>query len=516
MAGKVYLVGAGPGGQRYLTLQAQQLLAQADLVVYDALVDPLLLQLVPSHCICLEAGKRGGSPSTPQTEINHLLVQACQQGQQVVRLKSGDPLVFGRGMAEIEALQAASCAFEVVPGLSSALVAPLLADIPLTHPQLSRCFAVLTAHAPEELEWRALSRLETLVILMAGHQLPEIVLLLQDYGKAAHTPVVVVRWAARPLQQIWRSTLAEIVAVTRGENLSPSVVIVGNVAGLNLGASFASPPASELTTPALPLAGATILVTRAVEQSPDFSQQLRQAGARVLEMPALEIVPPSSWAALDAAIAQLDQFDWLILTSANGVEAFMARLLAAGKDARHLAKLKIAVVGRKTAACLEQRGLQPDFTPPNFIADALVEHFPERAQLAQLKLLFPRVETGGRDKLVRELTDQGAWVVEVAAYESRCPHQLDPQILLALQAKAVDVVTFASSKTVQNFCQLVSQAAGDHWLSWLTNVKIASIGPQTSKTCEQLLGRVDIEASEYTLEGLTQAIISAQQVSKTS
>jgi uroporphyrinogen III methyltransferase/synthase len=190
----------------------------------------------------------------------------------------------------------------------------------------------------------------------------------------------------------------------------------------------------------------------------------------------------------------------------------MARLLAAGKDARHLAKLKIAVVGRKTATCLQQRGLQPDFTPPNFIADALVEHFPERAQLAQLKLLFPRVETGGRDKLVRELTDQGAQVVEVAAYESRCPHQLDPQILLALQAKAVDVVTFASSKTVQNFCQLVSQAAGDNWLSWLTDVKIASIGPQTSKTCEQLLGRVDIEASEYTLEGLTQAIVSAQSL----
>jgi uroporphyrinogen III methyltransferase / synthase len=509
MTGKVYLVGAGPGGQGYLTHQAQHVLAQADLVIYDALVDPLVLNLIPAHCLCMEAGKRGGAPSTPQSDINQLLVQACQQGQQVVRLKSGDPLVFGRGMSEIAALQAAGCAFEVVPGLSSALVAPLLADIPLTHPELSRCFAVLTAHAPAELEWRALARLETLVILMGGHQLPEIVLLLQDYGKPADTPVVVVRWAARPQQHIWRGTLADIVEITAHESLSPAVVIVGAVAGLNLGATF-TPPLP--ITPPLPLAGTTVLVTRAAEQSPDFSQQLQQAGAKVLEMPALEIVPPSSWAQLDQAIAVLEQFDWLILTSANGVEAFMQRLFAAQKDARHLAGLKIAVVGRKTAAVLQQNGLSPDFVPPNFIADALVEHFPEQAALAHLKLLFPRVETGGRDALVREFRDQGAEVVEVAAYESRCPLQLEPQVLRALRAGAIDVVTFASSKTVQNFCHLLSDAAaGDDWQAWLAQLQIASIGPQTSKTCQDLLGRVDIEASEYTLAGLTQAIIRTRQ-----
>jgi uroporphyrinogen III methyltransferase / synthase len=507
MAGKVYLVGAGPGGIGYLTLQAQQLLAQVDLVVYDALVDPALLQLTRVGCLCLEAGKRGREQSTPQTEINQILVQACQQGQQVVRLKSGDPLVFGRGMAEIAALQAAGCAFEVVPGLSSALVAPLLADIPLTHPELSRCFAVLTAHAPAELEWQALVRLDTLVILMGGHQLPEIVLLLQDYGKPAHTPVAVVHWAARPEQRIWRGSLANIVEITAGEALSPAVVIVGAVAGLQLGSSREDAP----SLPA-PLAGKTVLVTRAVEQAAGFSAQLRQAGARVLEMPALEIAPPSSWQGLDAALEALDQFDWLILTSAHGVEAVIQRLFNLGKDARALAGVKIAVVGRKTANVLAQAGLRADFIPPNFIADALVDEFPERANLAQLKILFPRVETGGRDQLVRDFTALGATVAEVAAYESRCPVQLEPQILQALQAHAIDIITFASSKTVQNFCQLLALAteakSTPDWQAWLTPVQFASIGPQTSLTCQNLLGRVDIEAQEYTLDGLTQAIIA--------
>jgi uroporphyrinogen III methyltransferase/synthase len=504
MAGKVYLVGAGPGGLGCLTLQAQALLSQADVVIYDALVDPALLTLASKGCLCLNVGKRGGESSVPQPQINQLLVEYCQKGRQVVRLKSGDPLVFGRGMMEIEALQAANCEFELVPGLSSALVAPLLAGIPLTHPHLSRCFAVLTAHAPQELEWRALARLETLVILMAGHQLPEIVLHLQDYGKPAHTPVAVVRWASRPQQKIWRGTLATIQEKIAGEDLSPAVVIVGAVAELEV-----MPPISQAPTsiPAQPLAQTQILVTRSVEQSPEFTQQLQRWGAEVLEMPALEIVPPSSWADLDAAIEELDQFDWLILTSANGVDAFMARLWANGKDSRSLRGVKIAVVGRKTATSLEQKGLRPDFIPTNFVADALVAEFPEF--IAGKKLLFPRVETGGRETLVAELRQQGARVVEVAAYESRCPKHLAPEIVQSLELQMIDWVTFASSKTVQNFCQLLKQAAPQTWQTWLHSVKIASIGPQTSRTCQELLGRVDVEATEYTLEGLTAAIVAA-------
>ena len=252
-----------------------------------------------------------------------------------------------------------------------------------------------------------------------------------------------------------------------------------------------------------PLKATTILVTRAAGQSSEFCQLLQQQGAIVLEMPALEITPPSSWFALDQAIANLDTFNWLILTSTNGVDYFFRRIQDKGKDVSALAGVKIAVVGKKTAASLEKYGLFPDFIPPNFVADSLVEHFPE--QLPNQKILFPRVETGGREVLVQELTAKGAKVVEVPAYQSGCPTAIAPEVLQALQQRTIDIITFASSKTVQYFYQLVKDNLP---LDNLEKITIASIGPQTSKTCEQLLGRVDVEATEYTLVGLSEAIIA--------
>lgn len=283
----------------------------------------------------------------------------------------------------------------------------------------------------------------------------------------------------------------------------------------------------------LPLTGTTILVTRSAGQSSVFRDRLEQVGATVAEMPALEISPPSSWDHLDRAIAHLDTYHWLILTSSNGVDYFFDRLLNQGKDVRHLAGIKIAVVGKKTAASLSQRGLQPDFIPANFVADSLVAEFPEA--ISDKNILFPRVETGGRELLVAEFTAAGANVAEVAAYQSGCPKKIDPAIANLLQQRQVNVITFASSKTVQYFCQLLTQELesgqslnpgnhpGDRLDSKITknyqdleqdlenllsNVCLASIGPQTSKTCINLLGRVDVEAEEYTLDGLTQAIIS--------
>ncbi|WP_293072322.1 uroporphyrinogen-III synthase, partial [Moorena sp. SIO4A5] len=266
--------------------------------------------------------------------------------------------------------------------------------------------------------------------------------------------------------------------------------------------------------------------TRSASQSQKFNQLLEQEGATIIEMPTLVITPPSSWAGLDYAIANLANFDWLILTSSNGVDYFFKRLLNNGKDARALVGIKIAVVGKKTAASLKQHNLQPDFIPPNFVADSLVEHFPE--SLTNKQVLFPRVETGGREVLVKELTEKGAQVVEVAAYESGCPDYMAPAILDAWQQRAIDIVTFASSKTVNNFYKLLNQSFNastdtnqpysnadreqsaplNTLHSLLDNVCIASIGPQTSESCRQLLGRVDVEAVEYTLEGLTEAIVA--------
>lgn len=230
--GKVYLVGAGPGDLEYLTVRGQQLLSRAEVLVYDALADDRLLQGVLPKCLQVDVGKRGGKPSPPQSDINNLLVEYCQQGKQVVRLKSGDPFIFGRCTSEIQALVEAHCPFEVVPGISAALAAPLLAGIPLTDPVLSRGFAVVSGHDPLVLDWEALVRMETLVILMGGSQLLEIVRLLQRYGKSPQTSIAVIRWAGRPQQQVWTGNLENIVRRISGEALSPTVIVIGEVVGL--------------------------------------------------------------------------------------------------------------------------------------------------------------------------------------------------------------------------------------------------------------------------------------------
>jgi uroporphyrinogen III methyltransferase / synthase len=539
--GKVHILGAGPGSALFLTASGQALLSTADVVIYDALIDSTLLSLTPKNCMHLEVGKRGQEPSVAQADINRLLIRHCQQGKQVVRLKSGDPALFGRVASEVLALRAAHCEVAVWPGLSSALAVPVLAGIPLTDPELSGSIAIVSAHAPDSLDWVFLARSESLVVLMGGRSLPTLVEQLQHHGKLGNTPIAIIRWGGWPQQQVWIATLETILSKVKGERLSPTIIVIGPVVNLRetLGLSnfpngfllnefmkpfdLANDSASSSTQRnALPLAGRTILATRSAAQAADFRQGLEAQGATVLEMAALEIVPPSSWDLLDQAISQLSTFDWLILTSTNGVQYCMERLLAQGKDARALAGVKIAVVGRKTAASLKQWGLTPDFIPPNYIADDLVAHFPDPERLKGLRCLFPRVESGGREVLVQELAAQGVDVVEVPAYQSRCPQIADPEILKAIAAQSIDIITFASSKTVDHFWQILKRSPvpspvpnpvpnsdPTDWLSLLRAVKIASIGPQTSQACTQRFGRVDIEAREYTLEGLTQSIVEA-------
>jgi uroporphyrinogen III methyltransferase/synthase len=441
----------------------------------------------------------------------------------VVRLKSGDPALFGRLASEVQALQAAGCTFEVWPGLSSALAAPLLAGIPLTDAALSRSLTVASAHDLSTLDWTLLARSESLVILMGGRSLHAIVQTLQQHGKPADTPIAVIRWGGWPQQQVWIGTLETIVKQTDGERLSPTIMVIGAVVALRDQLGIPALPCPVLSSPTCtpmllnpspPLTGQTVLVTRSASQVPEFRHALEAAGATVLEMAALEIGPPSSWAALDEAITQLSTFQWLILTSANGVDYLFERLQAQGKDARALAGVKIAVVGRKTASSLKHWGLIPDFMPPNYVADDLVAHFPELDQMPTLRCLFPRVESGGRDVLVQDFTAKGATVVEVPAYQSRCPEVVSPDILQALQQQTIDIITFASSKTVEHFWQLLQQSPLPNlqeidWPKLLSVVKVASIGPQTSRSCEKWFGRVDIEAQEYTLEGLTQSILQA-------
>ncbi len=506
-SGNVYLLGAGPGNIDYLTVRGQQVLHQADCLIYDALVDSRLLSQLSPTCETIQVGKRGGRPSTPQRDINQLLVTHCQQGQQVVRLKSGDPFIFGRAAGEIQALKAANCNFEVIPGVSSALAAPLLSAIPLTDPALSHGFGVFTAHNLQNLDWATLANLETLVLLMGGRQLGEICYQLQSHGKHADTPVAVIQWASQPQQRLWQGNLLTIAQKIKGEpraqgeTLSPCIIVVGEVVRLR---EFLQPATASMTG-VQPLAQKTILVTRATGQSSAFTTLLTHQGATVVDLPALEIRPPSSWADLDRALDKIHTFDWLVLTSANAVNFFLDRLLSRGDDLRQLAHLQLAVVGKKTARILVERGLRADFIPDNYVADALVEGFP--VSLPGLRLLFPRVETGGRDILVKEFSAQGAVVTEVAAYESGCPGKISAPALAVLQQGQVDAITFASSKTVRHFKQLMAAQVGDNWRAMVEGVAIASIGPQTTKTCQEDLGRVDIEATTYTLDGLTDALV---------
>lgn len=507
-SGKVYLLGAGPGNIDYLTVRGQQVLQQADCLIYDALVDLRLLAHLSPTCNTIQVGKRGGQPSTPQSDINQLLVHHCHQGKQVVRLKSGDPFIFGRAAGEIQALKAASCDFEVIPGVSSALAAPLLNAIPLTDPALSHGFGIFTAHSLPNLDWSTLAKLETLVLLMGGRHLGEICYQLQAHDRHGDTPVAVIQWASQPQQRLWQGTLLNIAQVTKGEQLSPCIIVIGEVVRLR---EFLSPPAVSNSdvfdggVSSLPLAHKTILVTRAAGQSSSFTPLLTSQGATVIDMPALEIRPPSSWAPVDQALANLQQFDWLILTSANAVNWFLDRLIDQGYDLRQLAHLKLAVVGKKTARNLAERGLKADFMPADYVADALAEEFP--VPLTGLKLLFPRVETGGRNVLLKEFSAQGATVTEVAAYESGCPSAMTATAVVALRQGQVDAITFASSKTVRHFKQLMMAEFGEAWMALIQGGAIASIGPQTTQTCLDELGRIDIEATTYTLDGLTDALI---------
>ena len=514
MKGIVFIVGAGIGGVEFLTVRARDLLCTAEVIISDALVDRSLLNLAPPTATRIIAGKRGGQESIKQAEINQMLVNYCLAGKRVVRLKSGDPWIFGRSLPEISALQTANCEWEIVAGISSAIAAPMLAGIPLTEVEASSCFAVMTGHDLNRLPWEAIAQIPTLVILMGTNNLAGLLEKLR-LGKSGDTAIAIVRWCGRSDQQVWTGTLTDIQSKLPEGSLSPAVIIVGEVVKFHEQLANhrlqSLQNLDDLAQGKLALQGKRILVTRSASQASQFTDLLTSRGAEVIEMPTLAILPPTSWEFLDQAIASLPNYDWLILTSANAVDSFFGRLKNSGKDSRALHSLKIAVVGRKTAEVLANYGIKPDLVPTDFVADALVDAFlaiPNYV-LIDKKMLFPRVESGGREILVEQLQTHGAIVDAVPAYESGCPDAIAPMALEAIQNQnqKLDAIAFASSKTVKHFCQLLDRVTDQEtWRSWLADVTIASIGPQTSQTCNELLGRVDCEAVEYTLDGLVEAI----------
>jgi uroporphyrinogen III methyltransferase / synthase len=498
---KVSFIGAGPGGLNYWTERGLELLRGAEVILYDDLMEVDWHKFIAREALLVPVGKRGGKEAVTQQEINQLLIEYAQKSYKVVRLKAGSPWLFGRLAEELDALLAAGLSFEVVPGISSSLEALGFAGIPLTTKKESRCFGVFSGHDLDLIPWSGMAQLDTLVILMGTRNLPTIAQRLVQYGKAATTPLAAIQWGGTSRQKVQTTTLG---AILQGEKVldSPATLVIGSVVEARKQYQWFDQG---------PLFGQQVLVTRAVTGEKDsLTQALRSYGALVLEMPVLEISAPSSWEVLDQAIQDLKSFHWLILTSAQGVHYFFERLQAAGLDSRALGGVHIAVVGQKTADSLQRKGIMPDFIPQAFVADALLQEFPNRELLTDQKILFPRVESGGREVLTEGLRAMGAEVVEAPAYQSRCPEKVAPEIIQELSAGRVQAVTFTSSKTVRHFFHLCTQAGLDPALS-LQSVTIASIGPQTSKTCQELLGRVDVEANPYTMEALAHALVAFQE-----
>ena len=496
MSGKVYLVGAGPGDTGLLTLKGKAALERADAVIYDFLANEDLLRFAPSDCERICVGKRPGEKTLLQEEINELLVSKATEGKVVVRLKGGDPFIFGRGGEEAQALARAGVPFEVVPGISSGYAAPAYAGIPLTHRELSSSVTFLTGHndpskSPTSIDWTKLSAgADTLVLFMAVRNLPEISTVLIQAGRAPNTPVAVIRWGTRPGQQTVAGTLADIAARAEGIE-APAVIVVGDVVGLH----------DELNWfEQLPLFGKRIVTTRAREQSGTLREAIEELGGEAVEIPAIEIRDPRSWELMDQAIDRLEEFDYLVFTSANGVKKFLGRLPACGRDVRNLKGLQIGAIGPGTSAELAADGIHADFLPREYRAEGLIEHFKD-IDVRGKSFLIPRAKVA-RDILPRTLEERGACVEVVEAYETVQP-QFAPGELEGLLNPSPDMITFTSSSTVTNFVKLMES---ENLLAILKEVAIASIGPITSATIRKHGLQVSVAAADSTVGGLVQAL----------
>ncbi|GLI36275.1 uroporphyrinogen-III C-methyltransferase [Desulforhabdus amnigena] len=498
--GKVYLVGAGPGDPGLLTLRAKELLEQAEVVIYDYLANVEFLKYAPPEAERIYVGKKGGDHTLSQWEINDLLVKKGRDNI-VVRLKGGDPFVFGRGGEEAQVLVTAGIPFEVVPGITAAIAVPAYAGIPLSHRDHTASMAFVTGHEREDaedskIEWEKLAMgVGTLVFFMGVKNLPQICRNLIENGRAPDTPVAVIRWGTTPDQKTVTGTLETIVEAVRQAGLKPpAITVVGGVVQLR----------NELNWfENRPLFGRRIVVTRAREQASDFKSILSKLGAHCIEFPTIEIQPPFSWEPLDNAISRLSTYDWAIFTSVNGVKFFMERLWAAGHDVRELKGVRLATIGPKTSEALEKFGLRPDLVPTEYRAESVLEGLAGE-DLAGKRFLMPRALVA-RDILPRTLCEKGAQVDVVPAYQTVLPEHRSEEILDRLRRSEIHCVTFTSSSTVANFFSLFQR---EEILPLLRKTAVACIGPITAQTAEEHGLATDIMPSEYTIEGLVQSIRS--------
>ncbi|MFQ5596796.1 MAG: uroporphyrinogen-III C-methyltransferase [Nitrospiria bacterium] len=500
-AGKVYLVGAGPGDPKLITLRGKELLEGADTVIYDYLANPKLLAFTKEATECIYVGKKGGSRSAKhQEKIDRLMIDAAQEGKTVVRLKGGDPFIFGRGGEEVEALAAAGVPFEVIPGISSAIGVPTYAGIPLTHRECASSVTLLTGHedpskASSHLNWKALATgADTLVMLMAMGNLANIVDRLVRHGRAPTTPAALIEWGCHAVQRSLSGTLQDIVEKAEEAAMHPPVVmVVGEVVSLRAHFNWFE---------RLPLFGKRILVTRAREQASVFLDLLSSYGAEAISFPMLRIVPPPSWDPMDHAIDHISQYDVLIFTSVNGVAFFRKRLETLHKDLRILHGLSLCAIGPKTAEAIEHWGMHVDVTPAEFKAEGLIKAL-ETQGIRGRRFLIPRAKEA-RELLPEAIGRLGGSVDVVPAYQALSPDNPGGAIREIQNRGKIDVLTFASSSTLRNFMDIVGRQNFD---TEFEQSAVACIGPITAQTAEAYGLKVDIIPVEYTFAALANEIV---------
>lgn len=489
--GKVSLVGAGPGDPDLLTLRGRELLERADVVFYDNLAAPAVLGYASADAERIYVGKKRAERTYSQEQINELLIGEARKGRAVVRLKGGDPYIFGRGGEEALALAAAGIPFDVVPGVTSAVGVAAYAGIPLTHRGCTQAVTFLTGHQVDSLDWDSLACRQTLVVFMGLTSVAEIASRLRQAGRSAETPAAAVRWGTRGDQKTVAGTLGDLPEKIAASRLKPpALVIVGEVVGLRPSVNWFEK---------LPLFGQSIVVTRAAAQAGGFARKLRGLGAHAIEMPTIAFAPPADFDAVDRAIAQLDCYDWLAFTSANGVRCFIERLDASRRDLRSL-RAKLCAIGPATAEALARLHLKVDLTPDEFVAESVAEAFRGRRP-AGARVLLPRAEAA-REFLPEALRGLGARVDVAPVYRTVLPPESRRAAARVWDgAKAPDWVTLTSSSTAANLAEIVP-------LDRLRASRIASIGPITSRTARGLGLSVAVEASPYTADGLIDALVS--------
>ncbi|MCA1960276.1 MAG: uroporphyrinogen-III C-methyltransferase [Desulfomonile sp.] len=499
--GTVFLVGAGPGDPGLITVKGLEIIRTADVIIYDYLASPELLQEARADAELVYVGKKGSDHTFEQEEINELLVQTARAGKNVARLKGGDPYVFGRGGEEAEELVRAGVPFEVVPGVTSAVAAPAYAGIPVTHRDHASMVTFITGHESATKEgssrdWEVLARNPgTLVFLMGVKNLPEISASLITHGKAPDTPAALIRWGTTPDQVSVISTLEKIPATAKVHGVKPpAVLVVGSVVSLRDTLGWFQRK---------PLFGKRILITRSRSQSRGMADRIAAAGGRPILFPAISLEPPEDFGPLDSCIGRIDEYDWVIFTSVNGVERFFQRYFALGRDIRDMAGPRIGSIGPVTAGALRKLGLRVDLLAKEFRAEGILDQL-QIEGVSGKRFLIPRAEKA-REILPEQIQSMGGLVDLVPVYRTVPPRdgRID-EVRAMLKERRLDAVTFTSSSTVTHFVEMLGAAD----IGNLTEgIIMASIGPITSSTMRESGLPVHIEAAEYTVDGLVRAIV---------